>query len=116
MFLNELRFGGGTAAAVRACPIPLGAGQASIMCTACVAQSQEVKMHPNFAPSWASTRTRRGLGGIARGKAAMTRTDVQKLYSLAGGRWWDPFRAQWELIWAQRAERLLQFLTQNNFV
>ena len=73
------------------------------MCTACVAQSQEVKRHPNFARSWASTRTRRGLGGIARGKAA-------------GGRWWHPFRAQWELIWAQRAERLLQVLTQNKFV
>jgi hypothetical protein len=40
----------------------------------------------------------------------MTRTDVQKLYSLAGGRWWGPFRAQWELIWARGAVRQLESL------
>jgi len=40
----------------------------------------------------------------------MTRTDVQKLYRLAGGRWWDPFRAQWELIWARNAVRDLDSL------
>jgi ubiquinone/menaquinone biosynthesis C-methylase UbiE len=40
----------------------------------------------------------------------MTRTDVQKLYRVAGGRWWDPFRAQWELIWARNAVRDLDSL------
>ena len=40
----------------------------------------------------------------------MTRTDVQRLYSLAGGRWWDPFRAQWELFWARNAVRDLDSL------
>ncbi len=40
----------------------------------------------------------------------MTRTDVQKLYRLAGGRWWDPFRAQWELVWARNAVRDLDSL------
>ena len=40
----------------------------------------------------------------------MTRTDVQKLYSLAGGRWWDPFRAHWELVWARNAVRDLDSL------
>ena len=40
----------------------------------------------------------------------MTRTDVQKLYSVAGGRWWDPFRAQWELFWARNAVRDLDSL------
>ena len=40
----------------------------------------------------------------------MTRIDVQKLYSLAGGRWWDPFRAQWELFWARNAVRDLDSL------
>jgi 2-polyprenyl-6-hydroxyphenyl methylase/3-demethylubiquinone-9 3-methyltransferase len=40
----------------------------------------------------------------------MTRTDVQKLYRLAGGRWWDPFRAQWELFWARNAVRDLDSL------
>ena len=40
----------------------------------------------------------------------MTRTDVQKLYTVMGGRWWDPFRAQWELIWARNAVRDLDSL------
>ncbi len=40
----------------------------------------------------------------------MTRTDVQKLYRVAGGRWWDPFRAQWELFWARNAVRDLDSL------
>jgi ubiquinone/menaquinone biosynthesis C-methylase UbiE len=40
----------------------------------------------------------------------MTRTDVQRLYRVAGGRWWDVFRAQWELIWARNAVRDLDSL------
>ena len=40
----------------------------------------------------------------------MTRTDVQKLYSVAGGRWWDLFRVQWELFWARNAVRDLDSL------
>jgi len=40
----------------------------------------------------------------------MTRTDVQKLYTVMGGRWWDPFRAQWELFWARNAVRDLDSL------
>ena len=40
----------------------------------------------------------------------MTRTDVQKLYRVAGGRWWDPFRAQGELLWARTAVRDLDSL------
>jgi 2-polyprenyl-6-hydroxyphenyl methylase/3-demethylubiquinone-9 3-methyltransferase len=40
----------------------------------------------------------------------VTRTDVQKLYTVMGGRWWDPFRAQWELIWARNAVRDLDSL------
>jgi hypothetical protein len=40
----------------------------------------------------------------------MTRTDVRRLYRVAGGRWWDPFRAQWELIWARNAVRDLDSL------
>ena len=42
----------------------------------------------------------------------MTRTDVQKLYSLAGGRWWDPFRAVWELCTSRRAKDDLESLLQ----
>jgi len=33
----------------------------------------------------------------------MTRTDVQKLYSRVGGRWWDPFRVVWEFCTSRRA-------------
>jgi ubiquinone/menaquinone biosynthesis C-methylase UbiE len=40
----------------------------------------------------------------------MTRTDVQKLYRVAGGRWWDVFRAQWEAVWARNAVRDLDSL------
>jgi len=40
----------------------------------------------------------------------MTRTDVQKLYSVARGRWWDPFRAVWELCTSRRAEKDLHLL------
>ena len=40
----------------------------------------------------------------------MTRTDVQKLYSKAGGRWWDPFRAVWELCTSRRAKGDLESL------
>ena len=40
----------------------------------------------------------------------MTRTDVQRLYRVVGGRWWDPFRAQWELVWARNAVRDLDSL------
>jgi 2-polyprenyl-6-hydroxyphenyl methylase/3-demethylubiquinone-9 3-methyltransferase len=40
----------------------------------------------------------------------MTRTDVQKLYTVMGGRWWDVFRAQWELVWARNAVRDLDSL------
>jgi ubiquinone/menaquinone biosynthesis C-methylase UbiE len=40
----------------------------------------------------------------------MTRTDVRRLYRVAGGRWWDPFRAQWELFWARNAVRDLDSL------
>jgi len=40
----------------------------------------------------------------------MTRTDVQRLYRLAGGRWWDAFRAQWEATWARKAVRDLDSL------
>lgn len=40
----------------------------------------------------------------------MTRTDVQKLYSWAGGRWWDPFRAVWELCTSRQAEADLHSL------
>jgi hypothetical protein len=40
----------------------------------------------------------------------MTRVDVQKLYRVAGGRWWDVFRAQWELVWARNAVRDLDSL------
>lgn len=42
----------------------------------------------------------------------MTRAGVQKLYSLAGGRWWDPFRALWELSTSRRAEEDLHSLFQ----
>ena len=35
----------------------------------------------------------------------MTRTDVQKLYTVMGGRWWDVFRAQWEATWTRNAVR-----------
>ena len=35
----------------------------------------------------------------------MTRTDVQRLYTVAGGRWWDVFRAQWEATWTRNAVR-----------
>jgi ubiquinone/menaquinone biosynthesis C-methylase UbiE len=40
----------------------------------------------------------------------MTRTDVQKLYTRAGGRWWDPFRAAWELCTSRRAKADLESL------
>jgi len=40
----------------------------------------------------------------------MTRTDVQKLYTRAGGRWWDPFRAVWELCTSRRAKADLESL------
>jgi len=40
----------------------------------------------------------------------MTRTDVQRLYTVLGGRWWDVFRAQWELFWARNAVRDLDSL------
>ena len=40
----------------------------------------------------------------------MTRTDVQKLYSRAGGRWWDPFRAVWEVCTSRRAKADLESL------
>jgi ubiquinone/menaquinone biosynthesis C-methylase UbiE len=40
----------------------------------------------------------------------MTRTDVQRLYRVAGGRWWDVFRAQWEFFWARNAVRDLDSL------
>jgi ubiquinone/menaquinone biosynthesis C-methylase UbiE len=40
----------------------------------------------------------------------MTRTDVQKLYSVVGGRWWDPFRAVWELCTSRRAKKDLDAL------
>jgi 2-polyprenyl-3-methyl-5-hydroxy-6-metoxy-1,4-benzoquinol methylase len=40
----------------------------------------------------------------------MTRTDVQRLYRVAGGRWWDVFRAQWEAVWARNAVRDLDSL------
>jgi hypothetical protein len=40
----------------------------------------------------------------------MTRTDVQRLYRVAGGRWWDVFRAQWEATWARNAVRDLDSL------
>jgi ubiquinone/menaquinone biosynthesis C-methylase UbiE len=43
-------------------------------------------------------------------EARMTRTDVQKLYSRAGGRWWDPFRAVWELCTSRRAKADLESL------
>jgi ubiquinone/menaquinone biosynthesis C-methylase UbiE len=43
-------------------------------------------------------------------EARMTRTDVQKLYSRAGGRWWDPFRAVWELCTSRRAKVDLESL------
>ncbi|MGQ9573500.1 MAG: class I SAM-dependent methyltransferase [Dehalococcoidia bacterium] len=33
----------------------------------------------------------------------MSRTDVQKLYTRAGGRWWDPFRIVWELCTSRGA-------------
>lgn len=33
----------------------------------------------------------------------MTRVDVQRLYTRAGGRWWGPFRGVWELLIARRA-------------
>jgi ubiquinone/menaquinone biosynthesis C-methylase UbiE len=42
----------------------------------------------------------------------MTRTDVQRLYSVAGGRWWDPFRAAWEFSAARQAKQDLQSLLQ----
>lgn len=35
----------------------------------------------------------------------MTRTDVQRLYRVAGGRWWDVFRSYWELFWTRNAVR-----------
>lgn len=41
---------------------------------------------------------------------SMTRTDVHKLYTFAGGRWWEPFRAVWELCTSRQAERDLQSL------
>lgn len=40
----------------------------------------------------------------------MIRTDVQDLYAWAGGRWWEPFRAVWELCTSRQAERDLQSL------
>jgi ubiquinone/menaquinone biosynthesis C-methylase UbiE len=40
----------------------------------------------------------------------MTRTDVQKLYSFARGRWWDPFRAVWELVTSRGAKADLHSL------
>ncbi|MGB6836751.1 MAG: class I SAM-dependent methyltransferase [Dehalococcoidia bacterium] len=40
----------------------------------------------------------------------MTRTDVVNLYSVAGGRWWDPFRVVWELCTSRRAKRDLESL------
>jgi ubiquinone/menaquinone biosynthesis C-methylase UbiE len=40
----------------------------------------------------------------------MTRTDVVNLYSVAGGRWWDPFRAVWELCTSREAKRDLESL------
>ena len=40
----------------------------------------------------------------------MTRTDVQKLYYRAGGRWWDPFRAVWELCTSRQAKADLESL------
>lgn len=35
---------------------------------------------------------------------------MQKLYSWAGGRWWDPFRAVWELCTSRQAEADLSSL------
>ena len=40
----------------------------------------------------------------------MTRTDVQKLYSRTGGRWWGPFRAVWELCTSRQAKAVLESL------
>jgi len=40
----------------------------------------------------------------------MTRTDVQKLYSGTGGRWWSPFRAVWELCTSRQAKADLESL------
>lgn len=40
----------------------------------------------------------------------MTRTDVKRLYSVAGGRWWEPFRAAWELCTSRAAKRDLHSL------
>jgi ubiquinone/menaquinone biosynthesis C-methylase UbiE len=40
----------------------------------------------------------------------MTRTDVRALYSWAGGRWWEPFRAVWELCAARQAKKDLHSL------
>jgi len=40
----------------------------------------------------------------------MTRTDVQKLYTRAGGRWWDPFRVVWELCTSRQAKGDLESL------
>jgi len=42
----------------------------------------------------------------------MTRTDVVNLYSVAGGRWWDPFRVVWELCTSRGAKRDLESLFQ----
>jgi len=40
----------------------------------------------------------------------MTRTDVQKLYYKAGGRWWGPFRAVWEFCTSRQAKADLESL------
>jgi ubiquinone/menaquinone biosynthesis C-methylase UbiE len=42
----------------------------------------------------------------------MTRTDVQRLYSVAGGRWWEPFRTVWEFCTSRQAKRDLHSLLQ----
>lgn len=52
---------------------------------------------------------RSASGGRGRG-SDVSRAGVKKLYSIAGGRWWDPFRAVWELLTCRDAERDLNAL------
>jgi|SRR3990170_5160223 len=40
----------------------------------------------------------------------MSRVSVRRLYSVAGGRWWDPFRVVWEFCTSQQAIRDLESL------
>ncbi len=40
----------------------------------------------------------------------MTRTDVQKLYTRFGGRWWEPFRTGWEFLTCRQAIKDLESL------